>query len=135
MHSFAGIEWGPGAQPKPWAIEFDAWVADAVLRRDAEALTHWERAGQAGRLSVPTTDHYLPLLYPAAMAELEDEISFPYESIDMGSMSMRCIRWGLAARGCACPHGGIIGECALSALTRRRRICERGPWLLPRSWC
>jgi 4,5-DOPA dioxygenase extradiol len=94
VHSFAGIEWGPDAKPKPWATEFDAWVADDVTRRDAEALTHWEDAGQMARLSVPTTDHYLPMLYPAAMADATDEITFPHESIDMGSMSMRCIRWG-----------------------------------------
>ncbi len=94
VHSFAGVSWEPGAVPHPWAAEFDEWVADAVLRRDSDALIHFETAGRAARLSVPTSDHYLPLLYPAAMAAPDDAIAFPYQGIEMASMSMRCIRFG-----------------------------------------
>lgn len=94
VHSFAGISWEPYAAPRPWALEFDAWVADALSRRDSEALIDIRRAGIIARRSVPTTDHYLPLLYAAAMADDKDAISFPFEGIDMGSMSMRCVRFG-----------------------------------------
>jgi 4,5-DOPA dioxygenase extradiol len=94
VHSFAGADWGPDAQPHPWAVEFDAWVADALVRRDGDALVHYEAAGRSARLSVPTNDHYLPLLYPAAMAATDDRITFPYTGIEMASMSMRCVRFG-----------------------------------------
>jgi 4,5-DOPA dioxygenase extradiol len=57
-------------------------------------LTGFEGAGQAARRSVPTPDHYLPLLYPAAMASADDEVTFPYVGIDSASMSMRCVRFG-----------------------------------------
>lgn len=94
VHSFAGVDWSPDATPHPWAIEFDAWVADALERSDGDALIDFESAGRVARLSVPTTDHYLPLLYPAAMRTTEDEVSFPYTGIEMASMSMRCVRFG-----------------------------------------
>jgi 4,5-DOPA dioxygenase extradiol len=94
VHSFAGIDWEPGAVPQPWAVEFDAWVAAALTRGDGDALVHYDAAGRAARLSVPTNDHYLPLLYPAAMAGEGDEVTFPYECIEMASMSMRCVRFG-----------------------------------------
>ena len=94
VHSFAGVDWRPGAVPHPWALEFDAWVADALARRDREALVHFTRAGRSAQLSVPTTEHYLPLLYPAAMATAADPVTFPYVGIDMASMSMRCVRFG-----------------------------------------
>ncbi len=95
VHSFAGIDWGPDPQPKPWATEFDAWVADAVVRGDTDALTDWRRAGEMARRSVPTTDHYLPLLYAMGMRREGDEVSFPYDGpVEMGSMSMRCVRVG-----------------------------------------
>lgn len=94
VHSFAGISWEPDAPAKPWAEEFDAWVADALLREDAETLVDYERAGTMARLSVPTNDHYLPLLYPAAMRAEGEPVTFTHTGIDMGSMSMRCMRFG-----------------------------------------
>jgi 4,5-DOPA dioxygenase extradiol len=94
VHSVAGADWDPGAKPHPWAEEFDAWVAAALVGRDGGALVHYDNAGRSARLSVPTNDHYLPLLYPAAMATLDDEVSSPYVGIEMASMSMRCVRFG-----------------------------------------
>ncbi len=94
VHSFAGIDWEPDAAPRPWAVEFDAWVADALVRGDQEALVHYETAGQMARLSVPTNDHYLPMLYAAAMRTADDEVTFTHTGIDMASMSMRCVRFG-----------------------------------------
>jgi 4,5-DOPA dioxygenase extradiol len=94
VHSFAGIDWEPGAVPHPWAVEFDAWVAAALVRGDGAALVDYETAGRAARLSVPTNDHYLPLLYAAAMASPGEGVMFPYTGIEMASMSMRCVRFG-----------------------------------------
>ena len=94
VHSFAGISWEPDAPARPWAEEFDAWIADAIDRRDNAALVDYESAGAMARLSVPTNDHYLPLLYAAAMAAEDDAVSFTHTGIEMGSMSMRCVRFG-----------------------------------------
>lgn len=94
VHSFAGVRWEPDAPPHPWAVEFDAWVADALLRGDERSLVDYDSAGAAAQLSVPTNDHYLPLLYAAAVRTGNDEVSFPYAGIEMASMSMRCVRFG-----------------------------------------
>jgi 4,5-DOPA dioxygenase extradiol len=94
VHSFAGISWEPDAPARPWAEEFDAWIAEAVLRRDTHALVDYESAGAVARLSLPTNEHYLPLLYAAAMSQESDPISFTHSGVEMGSMSMRCVRFG-----------------------------------------
>jgi 4,5-DOPA dioxygenase extradiol len=94
VHSFAGVVWEEGAKPHPWAEEFDAFVADALTRGDQEALVHYEAAGGVAQLSVPTNEHYLPLLYAAAARDDGEEITFPYVGIEMASMSMRCVRFG-----------------------------------------
>jgi len=94
VHSFDGIDWGENAAPRPWAEEFDAWVADALARGDRESLVDYESAGEIARLSFATSEHYLPLLYPAAMADPGESVTFPYTGIDMATMSMRCVRWG-----------------------------------------
>jgi 4,5-DOPA dioxygenase extradiol len=39
-------------------------------------------------LSVPTPDHYLPLLYVIATRQQGENISFPVEGVDGGSISM-----------------------------------------------
>ena len=64
------------------------------LRRDRDALVNYESAGTMARLSVPTNEHYLPLLYAAAMSDADDTVEFTHTGIDMGSMSMRCVRFG-----------------------------------------
>ena len=94
VHSFAGISWDDDAPAQPWAEEFDAWIADALTRRDNASLVDYESAGPIARLSVPTDEHYLPLLYTAAMRDDDDEVTFPYAGVEMGSMSMRCVRFG-----------------------------------------
>lgn len=94
VHSFAGVSWEPDAAPHAWAEEFDAYVAEALLGGDEHALVHYDEAGSIARLSVPTNDHYLPLLYPAAMRTEDDAVTFPHTGIDMASMSMRCVRFG-----------------------------------------
>jgi 4,5-DOPA dioxygenase extradiol len=94
VHSFAGVRWEPDAQPHPWAEEFDAWVAEALVGGDREALVDYQAAGPSARLSVPTNEHYLPLLYAAAMRDEHEEVAFTHTGIEMGSMSMRCVRFG-----------------------------------------
>jgi len=94
VHSFAGISWEPDAPARPWAEEFDAWIADALVRGDRDALVDYGSAGAIAKLSVPTNEHYLPLLYAAAMRQPNDEVTFTHAGIDMGSMSMRCVRFG-----------------------------------------
>jgi 4,5-DOPA dioxygenase extradiol len=94
VHSFAGVDWEPDAPAHPWATDFDAWVADALVRGDEHALAHYESAGLSAQLSLPTNEHYLPLLYAAAMRTADDTLTFPHTGIDMASMSMRCVRFG-----------------------------------------
>lgn len=94
VHNLARASWEPDAPAYPWAIEFDEWIADALTRGDDAALVHYETAGPSARLAVPTTEHYLPLLYPAAMRADGDTVTFPYTALDMASVSIRCVRFG-----------------------------------------
>lgn len=78
--------------PRPEAIL--AWVADALLRGDRDALVGYEAAGAIAHLALPTNEHYVPLLYAAAMRDEGDSVAFTHTGIEMGSMSMRCVRFG-----------------------------------------
>lgn len=48
-----------------WAREFDAWVADALLRFDVDALEDFRRRAPAADLALPTWEHFAPLLVSA----------------------------------------------------------------------
>jgi 4,5-DOPA dioxygenase extradiol len=50
--------------------------------------------GPDAALSIPTPDHYLPLLYILALQRDEDRVTFPIEGFDGGSISMLSVRIG-----------------------------------------
>jgi len=82
------------AAPDPRGVAFDEAVKEALLRQDVETLAHYDRLGEAARYSVPTPDHYLPLLYTAAMRQEDDELEFTCESFQNRSVSMRGLMLG-----------------------------------------
>ena len=51
-------------------------------------------------LSIPTPDHYLPLLYVIGTRQHADAISFPVEGVDGGSISMLGCGGGGGVEGC-----------------------------------
>lgn len=77
-----------------WAGGFDRDVATALEQRDHAALVGALPAGEHGRAAHPSIDHYLPLLYAAGAALPSDAVSYPIEGFDMGSISMRTVRFG-----------------------------------------
>ena len=80
--------------PADWAIEFDNWVKTKLNEHDFNALTHPESAGNSAKLSIPTPDHYIPLLYTLATADPNETLSTLYEEVAFGGMSMRTIKIG-----------------------------------------
>ena len=86
-HAFSSAQRGITATPD-WARRFDQEAAEALARHDGEALARAIES-DAGRMSHPTPDHYLPLLYVAGAAEAGDPVRFPIEGFDLASLSMR----------------------------------------------
>jgi 4,5-DOPA dioxygenase extradiol len=82
------------SSPFDWAVEFDNWVHEKIEKRDFQSLTDYEKAGTAGKLSVPTVDHYVPLLYSLGLADDKEEVKQTYEEVSFGGMSMRTFQVG-----------------------------------------
>lgn len=91
-HAFASMQRGVSEVPA-WSAAFDADVARAAEQHDGAALVKL-LATDAGRMSHPTLDHFLPLLYSFGAARDDDTVQFPIEGFDMASLSMRAIQFG-----------------------------------------
>lgn len=79
-----------GSEQPEWATSFDRDVARAVEQRDAGYLVR-ALTTDAGRMSHPSPDHYLPLLYTMGASLDSDRVSFPVVGFDLGSLSMRSV--------------------------------------------
>ncbi|MBN1237044.1 MAG: 4,5-DOPA dioxygenase extradiol [Gammaproteobacteria bacterium] len=92
LHSYA---WGRAtAEPLDWLVRFESKVRQLLLDGDDAALVDYENLGADAALSVPTPEHYLPLLYVLGMRQPGDPIGFPVEGVDGGSVSMLSVRIG-----------------------------------------
>lgn len=91
VHNLRKIKWESEATPYDWAIEFDEWIKAKLEARDFDAIINRFDQTEAGKLSVPTNEHYYPLLYTLGAAVPEDKLHFEFEGIQNGSISMRTL--------------------------------------------
>ncbi len=87
--------WVPNedAEPFDWAVEFDEWVKERIISRQFDDLFNYNLIEKSAILSVPTPEHYYPMLYVLGLMDEDDEIKFTYEKVS-SSMSMRSFRIG-----------------------------------------
>lgn len=91
--AFSRMESGDLAVPA-WAKTFDDAVVGALTQRDDERLAGL-LATKEGKQAHPYPDHWWPVLYAAGAATKDDERSYPIEGFDLGSLSMRAVRFGV----------------------------------------
>ncbi len=84
---------GPGSA-YDWAVAFDREIAQRIESGQLTALADFQQLGDMARLSHPTHEHFLPLLYTAgAVDALQDGVEFFNAEINMASLSMRSVIW------------------------------------------
>lgn len=71
-----------------WALEFEAQSKKLIGKGDIQSLFDYEKLGSAAKLSIPTNDHYRPMLNTLALRYEEETPLFFNEGIDMASVSM-----------------------------------------------
>jgi 4,5-DOPA dioxygenase extradiol len=95
VHNLEAYAWGGHpAEPYDWALRFESTVRERVLTGDHATLIDYAALGKDALLSVPTPEHYLPLLYVLGASVAGEPVAFPAEGIDGGSVSMLAVRFG-----------------------------------------
>lgn len=89
VHNLKQIKWEEKAPAYPWAKEFDLWVRDQIATREFDTLLKHATRDEAGKLSIPSPDHWYPLLYVLGASEDGDSLHVEYEEIQNASISMR----------------------------------------------
>jgi 4,5-DOPA dioxygenase extradiol len=95
VHNLHAYAWGRHVpEPYDWAVRFERQARELLEAGEYDRLVDYERLGRDALLSIPTPDHYLPLLYAAGAALPGEPVSFPVEGIDGGSVSMLTVAIG-----------------------------------------
>jgi len=95
VHNLHAYAWGRhAADPYDWAIRFETMAREMMVAGDYGPLIDYENLGREAILSIPTPDHYLPLLYVVATRQDRESITFPVEGVDGGSISMLAAKVG-----------------------------------------
>ena len=84
----------PDAAPYAWAERFDATLWRLIAAGQHDALINYSQLGPDARLSVPTPDHYLPLLYALALQRPGERVMTISDGFDFRAVSMRSLSIG-----------------------------------------
>ncbi len=83
-------EFRTDAEPPAWSREFDAWVAEALARRDIDGLAGY-RGVPSARYAHPTADHFVPLFVTLGAGCGDAEVATPIGGYWLG-LSKRSIQ-------------------------------------------
>ena len=95
VHNLHTYAWGRHPRdPYDWAVRFESEAKAMMLAGDIEPLVDYEALGPDAALSIPTPDHFLPLLYVLGARQQSESVRFPVEGVDGGSISMLAVQVG-----------------------------------------
>ena len=90
MHNLRNINRKMPHAAYPWAEEFDHKVKKAIAEHDVESLSAPDRWGRSLLAEGhPTLEHYAPILCCLGSTDERDRVSYPYEGMEFGAISMR----------------------------------------------
>ncbi|NOT74469.1 MAG: 4,5-DOPA dioxygenase extradiol [Cyclobacteriaceae bacterium] len=92
VHNLGILDWSLTNSGYDWAIEMNSTFKKLIANGDHTPLIKYETLGQAAKLSIPTPEHYLPLIYTLGLKEENDSVSFFNDKTMMGSISMTSVK-------------------------------------------
>lgn len=97
VHNLQAVDWryinelGAGYD---WAYAFRDTINGAIENDDKNTLINYDDLGEMATLSVPTPEHYLPLLYVMAVRDDKDKVQIFNDILLGGSLSMTSVLVG-----------------------------------------
>jgi len=95
VHNLRMVAWDKMYEPEfgyDWALEASEKMKSYIASNDHASLIKYTSQGKAFDLSVPTPDHYLPLLYTLALKGENEKVSLFNDKAIMGSITMTSLK-------------------------------------------
>lgn len=96
VHNLGAMNWSDTAPPFDWATRFNDYVRQAIVDNTPAKLCDYAACGRDAHLSIPSPDHYWPLLYILGARRDDDAVRFEVDHIEHGSLSMLTVSFGIA---------------------------------------
>lgn len=94
VHNLGIMDWQRPESGYDWAVEANSKMKHFISNGDYSSMVNYQAQGKAFQLSIPTPEHYLPLLYALGLKTEKDDLSFFNDQTVMGSISMTSVRIG-----------------------------------------
>lgn len=94
VHNLRMVEWKKLNETYgfDWALEANEKMKQFILNDDHQSLINYSKQGKEFQLSIPTQEHYLPLLYALALKEKNESINIFNDKPVAGSLSMTSLK-------------------------------------------
>ncbi len=92
VHNLRAVDWNNHDHGFDWAIEANETFKKLIRENLHKELINFSNLGRSAELSIPTPEHFLPLLYTLALKEEDENISFFNDKTIMGSLSMTSVK-------------------------------------------
>lgn len=94
VHNLGVLDWQNPNSGFDWAIEANEKLKSFIIDNNHSQLINYASLGNSIQLSIPTPEHYLPLLYTLALKDDNEKISLFNDKLLMGSISMLSVKIG-----------------------------------------
>lgn len=94
VHNLGKVDWSKQDSGFDWAEEARNEMKNLINKREHRKLIDYKSLGSAFQLSIPTPEHYLPLLYTLGLQGKDEKINFFNDKSVMGSIAMTSLRIG-----------------------------------------
>jgi len=92
VHNLRMIDWKNPNGGYEWAQEANSKFKNLIQTGDHQSVVKYATLGKSVELSVPSPEHYLPLLYILGLKQKDEKISFFNDKTVMGSISMTSVK-------------------------------------------
>ncbi|MFZ2339830.1 MAG: 4,5-DOPA dioxygenase extradiol [Bacteroidales bacterium] len=94
VHNLGLVDWRRFNEPFgfDWALEAREKMKQYILNDDHKSLINYQQQGRSFNLSVPTAEHYLPLLYALALKDKNETVDIFNDKPVGGSITMTCVK-------------------------------------------
>lgn len=96
IHNLRMIDWQMMKENKgyDWAEELNNQFIQLIENKQHSKLYNLQELGEAGKLAIPTPDHYYPLMYSLGLQDAKDDVEIFNNHLVGGSLSMTSVKIG-----------------------------------------